>query len=290
MITRITSVILSVLLITTQAGQAQSAPRNPKLSQLIDSLRDEDQKPATLEASKAEQAFKAATLRHIPFIKDILKKHGFPGYDLVGKTSSDNFWMLVQHSDADLPLQKQALQLMDKEVKKKNASGDKYAYLIDRIRINEGGKQVYGTQISWTTGAPVPKALENPESVDQRRKEVGMAPLADYLQAALDAHYEMNKNRPLADSLAELVTRESRPDSSLDAARQIQRNVTRRLATLQRQRLQHPPTDPGTNIQSLRLSWLQTGWQRRIKKLLAHGAALRSATRLPGKSPDSHEN
>lgn len=175
---------------------ALPASFNKQLALLIDSLSEEDQKPVTMDtAQNAEKAFKEVTKRNIPVLKKIVHQYGFAGYNLVGKESSDNFWMLVQHSDADVAFQKEVLPLMDKQVQQKNASGDKYAYLVDRININEGRKQVYGTQVSWATGSPVPKPLENPDSVDDRRKAVGMQPLAVYLENMIAAVKEINKNR-----------------------------------------------------------------------------------------------
>mgnify|MGYP003584461233 CR=1 FL=1 len=41
----------------------------------------------------------------------------------------------------------------------------------------------------------IPRALENPESVNQRRKAVGLEPLEKYLNGMSEMHFMMNKDR-----------------------------------------------------------------------------------------------
>jgi hypothetical protein len=185
-----------LLMLSSICCFSQEAQLNRKLSAEIDSLKIEDQKPATIPNGKdAEAAFKMVIRTNFPLIKNILDTYGFPGYDLVGKESSNNYWLLVQHSDFDLPFQKRALKLMEIQVKKRNASSNNYAYLVDRININEGRKQIYGTQIQMTDNGYRPKPLIDSLNVDERRKQVGLIPLSEYLTEANEAFNEMNKGR-----------------------------------------------------------------------------------------------
>lgn len=116
--------------------------------------------------------------------KKIILKYGFPGYNLVGTEASNQFWSIIQHCDDDLTLQKKALFLMDKEVKRKNASASNNAMLRDRILVSEGKKQIYGTQVRYNVelkkSQPFP--ITDPENVDIRRKSVGLTTLAEYLK------------------------------------------------------------------------------------------------------------
>jgi hypothetical protein len=54
------------------------------------------------------------------------------------------------------------------------------AYLTDRVLLVEGKKQIYGTQFNFSDGKWEPRPLEDPTSVDKRRAEVGLQPLAEY--------------------------------------------------------------------------------------------------------------
>jgi hypothetical protein len=114
--------------------------------------------------------------------KKIVEAYGFPGYKLVGASGSDMFWAIVQHCDNDLPFQEQVLLLMEAQVKQKNASPEKKALLQDRILVNNGKKQLYGTQIRYNkeTNTAQPFPIEDPKNVDKRRKAVGLSTLKAY--------------------------------------------------------------------------------------------------------------
>ena len=55
------------------------------------------------------------------------------------------------------------------------------AYLNDRVRMNEGCEQVYGTQIAAVDeNGGVPWPVEDAEHLDERRASLGLDPFADY--------------------------------------------------------------------------------------------------------------
>ena len=176
--------------------RSQYTSINKSLSKLIDSLKEEDQRPAKLQNSdSAAKEFQKITKSNFSLIKSILNQYGFPGYDLVGKESSDNYWLIVQHSDFDVRFQKRALALMKYQVLKKNASGQKYAYLIDRVNINEGRKQLYGTQVNMGENGTTLKPCMDSTHLDIRRKEMGLPPIKEYLLKCNQVFQEMNKER-----------------------------------------------------------------------------------------------
>jgi hypothetical protein len=115
--------------------------------------------------------------------KRIIAKYGFPGYSLVGESGSSRFWAIVQHCDDDVAFQQKVLLLMKKEVDRKNASGDKYAYLTDRVLINRNQKQLYGTQCTRDpkTGKVTPLPISDAAHVEARRKAMGMITLKQYI-------------------------------------------------------------------------------------------------------------
>jgi hypothetical protein len=129
------------------------------------------------------KVFRQITVSNTGIIKRIFEKYGFLDYDMLGKDGSNNFWLMVQHADNDLPFQKAVLTKMKIAVANKKANGQNFAYLTDRVNINSGNPQVYGTQMAYKPdGTPVPKNLADPDNVDKRRKEVGLQPLADYIK------------------------------------------------------------------------------------------------------------
>jgi hypothetical protein len=54
---------------------------------------------------------------------------------------------------------------------------------IDRVAINSGNKQLYGTQFKrGKDGKLVPKEIKNKDEVDKRREEKGLEPLAKHIK------------------------------------------------------------------------------------------------------------
>jgi Family of unknown function (DUF6624) len=57
------------------------------------------------------------------------------------------------------------------------------AMLEDRILVLEGKPQQYGTQFDWDDdGVLNPRPIANPEDVDERRRAVGLGPLAEDME------------------------------------------------------------------------------------------------------------
>jgi hypothetical protein len=127
--------------------------------------------------------------------ESIFSQYGYPGYDVVGKEGAQNFWLLVQHADHAPAFQQKVLAKMKTEVDKGNARPDHYALLVDRVQLNTGKPQVYGTQVTYNTQIcqAYPKSLADSASVNERRKAVGLPPLEEYLNQMTQMHFEMNK-------------------------------------------------------------------------------------------------
>lgn len=116
-------------------------------------------------------------------VRRIFNQYGYPGHDVVGATSSHNFWLLVQHMDSHPTFQDSVLTKMKTEVERKNSSSLDYAYLVDRVNVNRQQPQIYGTQMVVNTDSTSyePKPLMEPEKVNERRKSVGLPPIEDYI-------------------------------------------------------------------------------------------------------------
>lgn len=132
---------------------------------------------------------------HQKRLKQIYDEYGFVGFDLAGEDGSRNFWLMVQHSDHNPDFQKEVLEKMKIEVDKENAVPSNYGLLVDRVNLNTGKKQVYGTQVTYNmeTGQAYPKPLEDSPKVNERRKSIGLEPIEEYLNSMTEMHFEMNK-------------------------------------------------------------------------------------------------
>ncbi|MEM7185633.1 MAG: DUF6624 domain-containing protein [Bacteroidota bacterium] len=176
---------------------------NQTLADELKRMAEVDQIAAYVPQGKYEKlskeewnAFKDSVFTtHQKRLKQLFDQHGFVGFDLAGKEGSQNFWLMVQHSDHDPDFQKEVLEKMKIEVDRDNALPSNYGLLVDRVRLNTGGRQVYGTQVTYNmeTGQAYPKNLEDSINVNQRRKSIGLEPLEAYLNDMSQMHFEMNK-------------------------------------------------------------------------------------------------
>ncbi len=130
------------------------------------------------------------------FLSEVFKTNGYLGYDKVGKEGSHNFWLLVQHQDRYPDFQNRVLAEMKKQAKLDNASFTEYAYLIDRVRVNMGQLQIYGTQmiLNDEKGSYEPKPLIDPEKLNERRKKAGLPPIDFYIKAMNERYFGTLKN------------------------------------------------------------------------------------------------
>lgn len=122
--------------------------------------------------------------KNLIVVKKYFKENGFPGINENGKETALHFWAIVQHGDHDVAFQKKVLKAIKKELKTKNVSTRNYAYLYDRVQKNENKPQLYGTQMIWNSqGVHSPYKLEAPEKVNERRAEMGLEPIEDYVKS-----------------------------------------------------------------------------------------------------------
>jgi hypothetical protein len=56
------------------------------------------------------------------------------------------------------------------------------AYLTDRVCVNRGRGQLYGTQFTQEDGKHIPRTIEDEANIDARRAEVGMGPLSEQIE------------------------------------------------------------------------------------------------------------
>ncbi len=112
-------------------------------------------------------------------IKEIISSIGWPTVSKVGNEGMRNAWLLVQHADKDVVFQKACLELMKSEPSGEVGKSE-IGYLEDRIRVNVGQNQVFGTQFYEKDGVYIPRPIEDEENLDQRRLEAGMIPMSEY--------------------------------------------------------------------------------------------------------------
>jgi hypothetical protein len=106
-----------------------------------------------------------------------IKGHGWPTIGEVGEKGAQAAWIIVQHSDHDYTFQKDCFELMTRswEENHKNVNRAYIATLEDRININAGKPQRFGTQ--WDrdeSGKLYLQPIKDETKMKRLRKEYGL--------------------------------------------------------------------------------------------------------------------
>lgn len=107
----------------------------------------------------------------------ILNKFGWPSISMVGKDGSQTAFLIIQHANNEL--QKKYVDKIKCLAKRQEADWESYASMMDRILIEEGKKQVYGTQFRYnpTTNEQELFPIKRASCVDKRRRKIGLHPI-----------------------------------------------------------------------------------------------------------------
>jgi len=128
-------------------------------------------------------------------LKEIVAQQGWPRKSVWGERPAQAAWILLQHSP-DPEFQAEMLPLLEKLVPEKECSPSGYALLYDRVQLRHGRPQRYGSQVQKVDGKwqPVPP-LQEPERLDALRAEMGMPPIAEYLQMIVQMYDKPKASR-----------------------------------------------------------------------------------------------
>jgi hypothetical protein len=118
----------------------------------------------------------------------------WPGRRLVGDDGAEAAWRLAQHALFDPGLQRRCLEMLEVAVDAGDAPAGHYALLLDRVCMADGRNQVYGSQFVRSDDGTtvVPFTIDDPNGVDDRRRRVGLPPLAEQARA-MQARYEQSR-------------------------------------------------------------------------------------------------
>jgi len=116
----------------------------------------------------------------------LLEEYGWPKYSTVGKIAADAPLLVINHHESD-SVRKIYLQQIKLSCLKKEGSCMEFAKIQDRILVNEDKLQIYGMQFRYNEERTLePFPIIDPEYVDQRRFEIGLEPLKEYLKRKIE--------------------------------------------------------------------------------------------------------
>jgi len=186
------TIVISCLLLSSTTNIKQD-PGNKELADELLAMREADIKAGDKakslrgkpEFEQADKDFLAIRQRNADRMKSIVAQSGWPTRALVGEKGIAAAFLIVQHADKDREFQRYCLPLMKEAGKRGEIDLWQIAYLIDRLLVADGKKQLYGTQFDpceHKDDPDSPCAVEDPDNLEARRKEMGLGPMNDYLK------------------------------------------------------------------------------------------------------------
>ena len=113
-------------------------------------------------------------------LRTIVRRHGWPTGPLVGEPASTAALMILLHAP-DLGFRLRCRDLIADAMADGHSPAIHLAYIADQCAVDLGQPQYYGTRINPRTLRPYP--IRRPQSVDERRGDVGLGPLQEQLRA-----------------------------------------------------------------------------------------------------------
>ena len=115
-------------------------------------------------------------------VQQIIDKHGWLGTDKIGARGNETLFVVIQHADSNIITH--YFPLLVKSYETGATPGKHYALMLDRILVERGQKQIFGTQIQMqkVNNRFVPFPVEDEKRLNALRKKVGLQPIEKYLE------------------------------------------------------------------------------------------------------------
>jgi len=114
-------------------------------------------------------------------LEQIFDQIGFPNTAKVGKDGLQAFMTLLQHATTDR-LRFRALTPITKAFKNKEMPPMAYANFVDRLRLHQGKKQLYGSGFEFKDGKMVLSPTEDLKNLEKRRAKIGLPPMSEAIK------------------------------------------------------------------------------------------------------------
>lgn len=163
--------------------------------QFMEAIESNTQVPASLysEMNKIDSSNQA-------WIINKLEKYGWPEKSKVREDAARAVFLVIQHAElSDIETYYPQLQQLADQGEARPVHA---AMMLDRMLMYQGKKQVYGTQASGMLrddNSFVIWPIENPQSVNERRKEVGFSDTVEETATSMDAIYNPEEPLPKKD-------------------------------------------------------------------------------------------
>jgi len=128
-------------------------------------------------------------------MQQLIEEYGWPKYSAVGKIAADAPLLVINHHESD-SVRKKYLARIKQSCLDKEGSCMEFAKIQDRILVNEDKLQIYGMQFRYNEKRDLePFPIIDPEYVDQRRTEIGLEPLKEYLKRKINFDWTVEQKK-----------------------------------------------------------------------------------------------
>lgn len=149
---------------------------------LLESVYIQDQRIRSSDIPFKE--FVKVDHENLEIVISIIEKCGMPTLDDVSRRQINAMWLALQHAQDPKYTQKY-FPVIEQAYENGDLTALHFATMRDRILMNKGRHQIYGTQIK---NGKLYKLI-NPEYVNARRAKIGLGSIQEYL-----AHYNISFN------------------------------------------------------------------------------------------------
>ena len=189
-------VLISVVIIFGSALVFSAQVRYPGLRDELVAMEyvDQDARKKCVVASAEEQVKCLAVLSktidepNTKRLEEIFDQIGFPNSAKVGREGMQAFMILLQHAPTD-ELRVKSLKPITAAFKNKELTPMDYANFVDRLRLHQGKKQLYGSGFEFKGDKMIMSPTEDLKNLDKRRGKIGLPPLVEYAQMMKEMYH-----------------------------------------------------------------------------------------------------
>jgi len=146
--------------------------------------------PAIYPVLAMEEKNKAENEREL---QKLLDQYGWPTTSEVTEYAAAGAALIINH--ASHALRVKYFPMLEKAFKAGQAQPLRYAKMKDRLLVEEGKKQLYGTQMKFEHMTRIPYPILDPGHVDQRRAKIGLGPLTPYLKKRFGIDWQVPQKK-----------------------------------------------------------------------------------------------
>lgn len=118
----------------------------------------------------------AADATNREWLRQVVGRQGWFTIDRYGADADRAAWLIVQHSDADLAFKRQMITLIEPLALKGQSRKEAFPSMYDRWAAAAHEPQRFGLQgVCKAKGVWEPLPIEDPDHVDERRKQYGIS-------------------------------------------------------------------------------------------------------------------